>query len=171
MWIISTYRQTNHGKTITFATSFFQKHEPKVNKKAEQKAAADEKPPKQVNSVDHAIKENNIEEGMETEDTDGKKQEKGAGDAKMEVEEAGADKKVPAENGTVNGMDSETPPPELEKYNNGDDVEESQEDVWPVMAAEVDNEGFTPLLRACCVYRNFKVCTSLALLNACRNDV
>ena len=99
---------------------------------------------------------------MDVEEAGAKKEqdEKGSGDTKMDVDGEGMDKKEPAENGTVNGMDTETPPPELEKYTDGEAVEESQEDVWPVMAAEVDNEGYTPLLKACFIYRNFKVSTS-----------
>ena len=33
----------------------------------------------------------------------------------------------------------------------------SQEDIWPMMATEYDNEGYTPLLWACKIYRDFKV--------------
>ena len=137
-----------------------------MNKKSQQRAASEEKSKQQVNSLDHGIKENNIEEGgdgdnkMEIDEEKGAKTEpagKGEGDVKMEVDTEGAEKKKPAENGTVNGMDTDTPPPELEKFVDAGPIEESQEDVWPVMAAEVDNEGYTPLLRACTVYRKFKV--------------
>jgi hypothetical protein len=33
----------------------------------------------------------------------------------------------------------------------------SQEDIWPMMATEYDNDGYTPLLWACKIYRDFKV--------------
>ena len=138
----------------------FQKHEPK-SVKAEKRAASEEKA-RQVNSLDHGIKENSIDDNGDPklEIDEGKIEgDKGGGDAKMEVDDEGS-KKEPAQNGTVNGMDTDTPPPELHKFEDSGSVEESQQDVWPVMAAEVDNEGFTPLLRACYVYRNFKVSVS-----------
>ncbi|KAL4238217.1 hypothetical protein ACF0H5_002929 [Mactra antiquata] len=54
---------------------------------------------------------------------------------------------------TVNGMEvDEITPPRLEKINSI----ASQEDIWPLMATELDHQGYTPLLLACKVYRDFK---------------
>ena len=127
-------------------------------KKSEKRAASEEKA-KQVNSLDHSIRENSIDDNGDPklEIDEGKMDvDKGGGDAKMEVDVDGS-KKEPTQNGAVNGMDTDTPPPELHKFEDSGSVEESQQDVWPLMAETVDNEGFTPLLRACYVYKNFKV--------------
>lgn len=47
----------------------------------------------------------------------------------------------------------EPPPPALEKKTSVP----SQQDIWPIMAAETDSEGYTPLLTACKVYRDYRV--------------
>lgn len=57
------------------------------------------------------------------------------------------------ESAAVNGMETEdSSPPQLEKMSSI----ASQEEIWTVMAAEVDHQGYTPLLWACKMYRDFK---------------
>lgn len=54
----------------------------------------------------------------------------------------------------VNGMEvDEEQYPKLAKVNSI----ASQEDIWPIMATELDHQGYTPLLLACKIYRDFKV--------------
>lgn len=56
--------------------------------------------------------------------------------------------------GTVNGMEvEESPHPALRKTLSVP----SQQDIWPIMAAETDDSGYTPLLTACKIYRDYKV--------------
>jgi len=58
---------------------------------------------------------------------------------------------------TANGNSMEVddaPPPALSKSMSIP----SQQDIWPLMAAETDQHGYTAFLTACKVYRDYKVC-------------
>ncbi|KAH3854613.1 hypothetical protein DPMN_097158 [Dreissena polymorpha] len=56
----------------------------------------------------------------------------------------------------VNGKEKGKKPPRLQKMVSIP----AQDVIWQTMATEVDNEGYTPLLWACKVYRKYKVCNS-----------
>ncbi|XP_045173685.2 poly [ADP-ribose] polymerase tankyrase-like [Mercenaria mercenaria] len=87
-------------------------------------------------------------------------------DDKSEPMEVVADKSekqksdTPKENGSgdaktdaVNGMEvDDVTIPKLEKMSSI----ASQEDIWPIMATELNHEGYTPLLWACKVYKDYK---------------
>ncbi|XP_052272329.1 poly [ADP-ribose] polymerase tankyrase-like isoform X2 [Dreissena polymorpha] len=80
------------------------------------------------------------------------------GDKPDEIEKMEVDK--PKENGSgdtendavVNGKEKGKKPPRLQKMVSIP----AQDVIWQTMATEVDNEGYTPLLWACKVYRKYK---------------
>ncbi|XP_060571183.1 uncharacterized protein LOC132729433 [Ruditapes philippinarum] len=90
------------------------------------------------------------EDKPEAMETDGDKQsDKQKTDSDKPKENGSGDAKIDA----VNGMEvDEVSQPKLEKMASI----ASQEDIWPMMATEYDNDGYTPLLWACKIYRDFK---------------
>ncbi|XP_052767208.1 poly [ADP-ribose] polymerase tankyrase-like isoform X2 [Mya arenaria] len=81
------------------------------------------------------------------------KREKGSGEGTPPAQKDGPKQNGSGDGGeTVNGMDVDEQPPALEKMVSV----ASQEDIWQIMATELDHEGYMPLLLACKVYRGFK---------------
>jgi len=71
-----------------------------------------------------------------------------------------SDASVVISESSVNGMEVDEKPPALEKMVSI----ASQEEIWPVMATELDHKGYTPLLWACKVYRDYKPVNNFMLV-------
>ena len=71
-----------------------------------------------------------------------------------------SDASVVISESSVNGMEVDEKPPALEKMVSI----ASQEEIWPVMATELDHKGYTPLLWACKVYRDYKPVNNFMLI-------